>query len=194
MIVTIEQLREYARNLDNRLEDTAKFNDTWLDHRIEEGLAVAQDIKPVFFTKETYDLTFDIIDNGLEEVEIVLQKEPHSLYEVVGDPLFWDILPTANNHIVVKRVANIPVPDDMTIEVKYFFYVTLPVVTVEMTMEMYRLIKDGIAIILYSWLRDKESEQYHQAKAESYIIKGTFDLEKGMIDSSDTLLWSRSWA
>ena len=193
MIFTIAQLREYARSVDKRLEDTAKYSDTWIENRIEEGFAVAQDIKQVFFTKEKYSLEQNIVVDLLTEVEIILQKEPHSVLSVECDLNSFEVNITANNHIIISRIPDTPIPTDFEVIVRYYFYPTLPLTNIEMTMEMWKLVKDGIAVVLFQYLRDKESEQYHQAKAESYIVKSTFDLDKELLNIPQDRLWKSSW-
>lgn len=193
MIYTIAQLQEYARSVDKRLEDTTKYSDTWINYRIEEGFAIAQDIKPVFYTIEKYDLENNIVVDELTEVEIILQEEPHSVLAVECDLNFFEVTTMPNNHVVLKRRENVPLTTDFIVKVRYYFYPTLPITNIEMTMEMYKLVKDGIAIACFSLLHDKENEQYHQAKAESYIIKSTFDIDKELTAIPETRLWRGSW-
>lgn len=194
MIFTIEQLRTYARSIDNRLEDVDKYPDAWLDYRIEEGLAIAQEIKQIFYTKERYDLTANIDVDGLTEMEIILQKEPYAVPYVECELSYYDITITPNNHVIVKVKDNAPIPDDRTVTVRYFFYHTLPITEIEMTMEMYRLCKYSISAACFDFLHDEESEQYNMAKAESMVVKGTFDLEKDLMSIPEDRLWNNSWA
>jgi hypothetical protein len=53
MIYSLDNLRTYTRSLDNRLEDVVKYPNSWIDDRIDEGIATAQEIRPIFSTKET---------------------------------------------------------------------------------------------------------------------------------------------
>lgn len=194
MIYSIAKLRTYTRSVDKRLEDVDKYSDAWIDERIEEGMAIAQDIKPVFYTKEKYDLGANITVDLLDTVEIILQEEPSAIWAVECDQNFFDVTITPNNHIVLTVIEDAPQPEDYIVTVRYFFYPTMPMSNIEMSMEMWKLVKDGIAVACFQWLRDKESEQYHQAKAESYIIKGTFDIEKEIMDIPEDRLWRGSWA
>ena len=194
MIYTLAKLRTYTRSVDNRLSDAVKYTDTWIDERIEEGMAISQDIKSIFYTKEKYDLEANVTVDLLTEVEIILQEEPSTIYAVECDQEFFDVQVTPNNHIILNVKENVPMATDFTVTVRYFFYPTMPMANVEMSMEMYKLVKDGIAVACFQWLRDKESEQYHQAKAESYIVKGTFDIEKEIMQIPEDRLWRGSWA
>lgn len=193
MIFTLAQLRTFTRTVDGRLEDTDKYPDTWIDYRIEEGLALAQEIKQIFYTKETYDLTTNIDVDLLTEMEIILQKEPYAVLTVECDLNYFTVEVTPNNHVIIRVIENAAVPADRTVEIRYFFYHTLPITEIEMTMEMYRLCKYSIAAACFDFLKDAESEQYNVAKAESMIVKGTFDLEKDLLMIPTERLWSSSW-
>ncbi len=199
MIYSISKFREYARDLDIRLADIDTYSDTWIDNRIEEGFAVAQDIKPVFITKEKYDLTtnFTSIEDGgdgLETVEIVLQEEPHSVQSVVLDTDYFNFHVTYNNHIVVEKVKNAPNVDDKTVTVVYYFHPTLPITDIEMSMDMYRFVKEGIAANLFSMLSDEAGEKYHLDKARMLSVSSTLDIDQDALKIDDTKLWRKSWA
>ena len=199
MIYTLAKLRTYARSIDERLANVTTYPDTWIDERIEEGMALAQDIKSVFYTKEVYDLTQNFkptLDggDGLSEVEIVMQREVHSIYAIECDLNYFTVTPTANNHVIMSAGDLSIQPTDFKVTIRYFFYPTNPFTEIEMSMEMYRLVKSSIASTVFSWLSDKESEQYHMAKAESMVVKSTFDLEKDLLSIPEARLWSGTWA
>ena len=199
MIYTLAKLRTYARSIDERLANVTTYPDTWIDERIEEGMALAQDIKSVFYTKEVYDLTQNfkpILDggDGLSEVEIIMQKEVHSIYAIECDLNYFTVTSTANNHVILSAGDLSIQPTDFKVTIRYFFYPTNPFTEIEMSMEMYRLVKSSIASTVFSWLSDKESEQYHMAKAESMVVKSTFDLEKDLLSIPEARLWSGTWA
>jgi hypothetical protein len=192
-------MREFSRAIDNRLIDTVEYPDAWIDERIEEGLGIAQDLKAIFYTQELYDLTTNtnpvsIGGDGLTEVEIILQKEPHSVYTVECDLNYFSVKVTANNHIIINVIPNTPIPTDRTVLVRYFFYPTLPFESIEMSMEMYRLVKPCIAANLFSWLSDEVNEKVQFDKANSMLAQSTFDLEKDLLAIPDTRLWRGSWA
>jgi len=199
MIYTLAKLREFTRSLDERLEDTAVYSDTWINDRVEEGLALAQDIKQtLFYTKEKYDVQSNftpVIDggDGLDVVEIILQREVHSVWAVECDLEAFSVEVTANNHVIIRRIENTPEPKDFTITVRYFFYWTLPFTEIEMSMEVYKMCKSAIASNVFSWLSDEASEKYHMAKAESMSVKSTFDIEKDLMEIPEDRLWSASW-
>lgn len=200
MIYTLSTIRTYIReDLDNRLADTDKYPDAWIDRRIEEGMAFAQDTKQIFTTREKYDLTqnFKAVlegGDGLSEVEIILQREPHSIYAVECDLEYFSVEMTANNHVIFRKSASASDAVDKTVEIRYFFYPTIPFTDIEMSMEMWRLVKESIAVVCYGKLADKENEQYFTAKAESMIVKSTMDIEKDLLQTDPNRLWSGTWA
>lgn len=196
MIYTLTTMRSYVRDaLDNRLADSIKYSDTWVDTRIEEGLAIAQDIKQtLFYTKEKYNIETNLTVDMLTAVEIIPQREVHTVWAVEYDTNALTLEITANNHVVIRRIENAPLPTDYNVTVRYFFYHTLPFTQVEMSMEVYKLVKYCIAIACFQYLQDKESEQYFTSLAESMVVKSTFDIEKKLMDVPEERLWMASWA
>lgn len=195
MIYTLANMRTFARALDTRLENTTAYTDTWLDDRIEEGLALAQDIKQtLFYTKEKYDIENNLTVDMLNVVEIIPQREVHTIWAVEYDTNTLTVEITANNHVIIRRIEDAPLPDDFTVTIRYFFYHTLPFTEIEMGMEVYKMVKHCIAVTCFQWLQDKESEQYHTAIAESMVVKSTFDIEKDLMSVPEERLWRASWA
>lgn len=200
MIYTKAKMREFARNLDNRLENDTAYTDTWLDDRIEEGLALAQDIKQtLFYTKEKYDLETNMTSvddggDGLTVVEIIPQREVHTIWAVVYDTAAMTVEVTANNHVIMRRIPDTPAPTDYVVTIRYFFYHTLPFTEIEMSMEVYKMVKHCIAVACFQWMQDQESEQYHTAIAESMVVKSTFDIEKDLMEIPEDRLWRATWA
>lgn len=199
MLYNISKLREYVRGLDVRLEDTLVYSDAWVDDKIEEGIAVTQDIKPIFITKEKYDLTVNftsVLDggDGLETVEILLQEEPHSIQTIVFDTSYFECNVTYNNHIVVSKLENAAEVSDKTVTIVYFFHPTLPFTTLEMSMDMYRFVKAGVAANCFSWLSDEQNEGYHLNKAKTLSISSTLDIDQNSLAIDETKLWRKSWA
>lgn len=192
MIYTIAKLREYARGLDERLSDTANPADSWIDERIEDGISLAQDLKPYFSTTEAYDLSQNIED-GLTTVEIILQKEVHSVHDLTYSTEFFTATISPNNHIIVTMNPNVADAIDKTIRIRYFFYPTLPITEIELSVEMFKLVKATIASNCYSFLSDEDNEKLYLDKAHSIIATGTFDTEKDMLKTPDERLWRGSW-
>jgi hypothetical protein len=61
-------------------------------------------------------------------------------------------------------------------------------------MEMYRLVKPCIAANLFSWLSDEANEKVQLDKANSMLVRSTFDIEKDLLTIPDTRLWRGLWA
>jgi hypothetical protein len=173
MVYTLLDIREAARYKDSRLSDTKKYPDSWIDDKIEKGFETAESAKQVFYTSETYDITQDIVD-GLTEVEIILQKEPHRIYAVIMNNAGLSYEVQGNNHIIIKITPSATEATDNTIKVNYFFYPTLPFTEIEMSPEVYHFFRHCLYVNIYGSLMDKESEQYHQAQVDRFVQEGTF--------------------
>lgn len=194
MVYTLEKLRTYVRSIDNRVKDTVKYPDAWIDERIEKGMGRAQDIKPIFSTKEEYDLYADMVTAELTEVEIIVQLEVSSMHTVECDTNSFAVTVMPNNHVLISRIANTPEPADYSVTIRYFFYPIIPFTEIEMSMIMYRLVENGIAADVYAKLFERELEQYHMNLMREMDVKSAFDIEKDLIDTPDTRLWSGTWA
>lgn len=192
MIYKIEKLREYARGLDERLSNYDLCPDSYIDERIEDGIALAQDLKPIFSTTETYDISADL-QNGVTELEIILQREPHSVYQLSYSTNYFTATVMPNNHILIKALPNWQETKDMTFTIRYFFYPLIPFTELEMSVEMFKLVKAAIASNCYSYLSDEANEKSYYAKAQEIVSRGTFDTEKDLIDTPVDRLWRRSW-
>lgn len=195
MVYAIADLVAYARSRDNRLENTAIYTTAVMESMIEEAFAVMQDMRPIFATSETYDLEQNIVTDELTEVEIILQREPQSIRAIVDyDDVFFDYEITANNHIIMKVTNNKIAPEvDYKVTVKYFYYPLMPLTTIELSIDAYRLLKEAISIVVCSELRDYEQEQVHRNKAKMMAQEAGYDLEKGLLEFPEERLWDRSW-
>lgn len=193
MVYQIATLREYVRSLDARLENTVDFPDTWIDARIQEGIAISQDDKPIFSTKEIYNISNNILVDLVAEVEILLQQEVHSVFSVTLDDKAFSYLVTPNNHIVVSKLPMSPVPTSYDITVRYYFYPTLPITELEMSLEMFKYVKEGIAVNAFGYLSDETNQAMHQRILDRYKTTGAFDTEKDQLNCPDSKLWSRTF-
>lgn len=190
MIYNIDQLRTLARSKDERLADKDRYPDSWIDDKIEYGFEIAESAKQVFYTAEVYDLTADIAAN-LPETEILLQREPHFIFEL-NAPDCFQVSVTANNHILVTILPTATASLVKTIEVKYFFYPTLPLVDIEMSPEIYHFFRHALYVSLYGALRDKENEAYHQSQVNTFVKKGTMGVpDEYQIE--DQRFWRNTW-
>ena len=194
MIYTIAELVSYARSRDNRLEDVDRYPTAVMESLVEEGFAIAQDIRPIFTTTEKYNLEASVVTDGLVEMEIILQKEPQAIKLVHDyDDSFFTYEATANNHIIVR----VPNPDlhvdSYTISITYFYYPLMPMTSIELSVDAYRLIKESIGAAVCAELRDYEQEQYHRTKAKALAQESAYDLEKKLLEVPEERLWRGSW-
>jgi hypothetical protein len=62
-----------------------------------------------------------------------------------------------------------------------------------MSMEMSRLVKEGIAVNTFHWLKDKENKMYHRQELEEMKLLGTFDTEKDLLALDPEKFWNNTW-
>lgn len=195
MIYTLADLVTYARSRDSRLDDTNSYTNSTMEKAVEEALITLQNLRPIFSATETYNLETDIVTDGLTEVEIILQREPQSIRNLVDyDSVFFTYELTANNHVIMKVTNNKIVPElNYKVTVNYFYYPLLPFTQIELSMDTYLLLRETIAIAVYTLLRDYEQEQVHRNKVKLMAQESSLDLEKGILDFPETRLWDSSW-
>lgn len=192
MIYTLAGIRAVARSKDERLEDTDKYPDSWIDTQIEHGFEVAESSKQVFYTTEKYDLTADI-DAGLSEVEIILQKEPHKIYGVKCDTYGLKVDITGNKHLIITIDPSAVSLTDKTVVVSYFFYPTLPFTEIEMSPEVYHFFRHCLYVNLYGSLRDKENELYHQQQVDKFVKEGSFETPYNFEEETAFIFGRQGW-
>ena len=56
-LVTLDSLRAYSRSLDDRLKDTKKYPDSWIDSKINLGYEELATLSQPFLKEEVLDLT-----------------------------------------------------------------------------------------------------------------------------------------
>lgn len=194
MIFTLEGLRAVVRGKDERLEDVDRYPDSWVDNKIEHAFETAEDAVAVFHAVETYDMTADIA-NGLEEVEIILQREPHFIYDVDLEEPNIEYRVTGNNHLIITFNVNADRAIDKTVKVSYFYYPTLPFTEIEMNPEVYHFYRHCLYVNVYGDLRDKENEMYHQMQVDRFVAEGTFPLPFEFDETQQNKkFWDSTWA
>lgn len=194
MIYTLDSLRAIVRSRDERLEDVVRYPDTWVDKKLENAFETAESAVAVFFATETYDMTADIT-NDLGKVEIILQKEPHFIYDVELEDPVLEYSITGNNHLVITFNTNADRAIDKTVKVSYFYYPTLPFTEIEMSSEVYHFYRHCLYVNVYGALQDKENELYHQAQVDKFVEEGTFPLPFEFDETQQNKkFWSSVWA
>lgn len=194
MIYAMSDFVQYVRRKDARLADKTRYPDVVVEDWVVEGFATAQDIRPVFTTKELYDLTDTFVTDGLTEIEIIPTREVHTLhaFEKYDDNVF-ELEITANNHVIVRKKEGSGIPKTYELEIRYFYYPLLPIDEIELSVDSYRLIKEAIAAVAYAAVMDHPLEQYHLDRAKRMAVDSTYDLEKKVLEVPDTRFWSGTW-
>ena len=193
MQYSIDAFRAYARGLDERLADVDASPDAWIDARIEEGISLAQDIKPVFSKTEVFDMT-TVVANGTNILEINLTEEIHSVYEVLCDVNYFSYVIHPDNSITITANQYAKDAIDKTAIVRYFYYPVNPLTTFNISLEVFKFLKAAIASNCYSMLSDEKNETLYLNKARDIANTGTFDIEKDLNAMKQSRLWDRCFA
>lgn len=174
MVYTIADIRALARSKDERLEDVDAYPDSWIDKQIDHAFEVTEDAKQVFSASQEYDVATDI-SNGVTSVEVTLDNMVHGIYSIICDTSITVEVTTANTVIITLPTLLTSVTNTI-VAIKYFYYPVTPFESIDLPVEVYHLFRHSLYVNLYGSLRDKESEQYHQAQVDRFVKEGTFQM------------------
>ncbi len=180
--VTIDQMREYVRSLDERLINKQKYTDTWIDAKIATAYEVVSTRRQPFQNTETLDLKDYILDGtqkiqvdmefdvlGYKRIypvigEIHVDEEPYGLTSYTND-IKWKVRP---DNIVDFELAtdnlDASVPTVMYFE--YYYIPQVPQAETYMSADIYHMLRHGMEFATYESLRDMEKFQWAQSKFE----------------------------
>lgn len=174
MVYTIAEIRALARSKDERLEDTDRYPDSWIDTQIDHAFEVTEDAKQVFSASQEYDV-LDDINNGVDSVEVTLDNQVHGIYSIICD-ISVSVEVTQNNTVIITIPTLLTSVTNTLVAIKYFYYPVTPFESIELPNEVYHLFRHSLYVNIYGSLRDKENEQYHQAQVDRFVKEGTFQL------------------
>lgn len=179
-IYTIEQLRSVARSKDNRLADTNKYTDDWIDDKIDHAFETAESGKQVFKNEEIIDVK-PFANDGVEKFVITPDEEVHAYYEVFTSHPTLASGKVENDNTIsvtidVDNVLAVSDDDECTITIRYFYYPHIPFESIFMESEVYHYWRHCLYVNIYGSLRDKENETYHQEQVDTFIMEGSFTI------------------
>ncbi len=199
---TLEQIRTTARSKDNRLADTNKYSDDWIDDKIAHAFETAESGKQVFTNEEVVDMQ-EFINDGTEKFEIEMDEEVHYHYEQISTSSAIRLYIKNDNTILVNldidKLASLDASLEKSATFRYFYYPTADFTEIYMGSEIYHYFRHCLYVQLYGALRDLEAEQYHQAQVDKFISEGTFRTPNdmfeyvGMKGSFDTNSGREAW-
>lgn len=154
--VTTDSLRIYVRSLDERIEEKAKYPDSWVDLRINEAYEMLSTYRQSFLNEEILDLKQHIID-GVSKLEIDLD------YDVVGfkrifstsNKIKWEVTPDNVIHLTLD-IDRINPDEDNLFTVQYYYFPTVVSTEVFMSADIYQMLRHAIQYTVWSEMRDIE--------------------------------------
>lgn len=202
--VTIEQMRAYIRSLDERIADTQKYTNEWVDSRINTAYEITGTARQPWLNSETLDLNPYIID-GTEKFQVDMEYDVQGYKrifpELDGSTKYDPMFPGALNYgtvnaTAVKWVANPDHTVDVwldltafdtsvtnTITFEYYYFPTAPESETYMSADMYHFLRHGMEVSIYETLRDNEQLQISQAKLDKTAAE--------MVNGLDIDVWAR---
>lgn len=176
-IYTIEELREVARDKDERLEDTLKYPDEWIDTRIDRAFETAESGKQIFTNEEAIDMK-PFAEDGVEKFVLTMDEEVHKHYQaIVTDPRAILVNIENDNRVSVTiDIESILAAKESILTLRYFFYPHIPFENIFIPSEVYHYWRHCLYVNLYGSLKDKENEIFHQEQVDTFITTGSMQL------------------
>jgi hypothetical protein len=172
VLVTLDSLRSYARSLDERTKDTAKFSDSWIDSKINAAYEIIATAVQIFLKEDTVDLT-EYINDGNYKFEIEFDNDivgwksayytrdgiymydyPIKTRFTVGDPV--GILIKPDNKVIVDLAPDIRADMTHTIVFEYYYFPNTKTGDQYFSTDIYHMVRHAIASTVYDALRDYE--------------------------------------
>ena len=183
MKITTEEMRLKVRSLDERVRNTQKYPDLWIDNIINMGFELVATARQPFLNEEVLDLTQYIVD-GTKTFQVDMK------YDVLG---YKRIFTNANvtykvrpDNIVDIFLESTAIPTDVTptITFQYYYIPIIPESETYMSRDVYQMLENGFEAALYDRLRDTEKYQLSMAKMNSkasMVING-LDIDVNAVD------------
>lgn len=174
--VTLAMMRAYIRGLDERLDDTTKYPDSWIDGKINTAFEVIATRRQPWLTEEIYNIN-TYVNGGIEYFTLEMQED------IVGfKRIFYSIdnvmiYPTTNVAVeidpdhkinVMINLNNIDGSVENTLTFQYWYIPTVPAEDSYMSMpaDVYHMLRHGMEFAVYESLRDIEKFQWAERKIE----------------------------
>jgi len=162
--VSKQQMIDFARSLDERLEEHRKYPDEWIIARINTGFELVATYRQPFLTEEVLDLNPYITD-GTKKIEVTLDEDMvgvKRIFATRGEDsithktgIRWKVEYDNSIHIVLTPGAfDTSITNLFTIQ--YYFYPKVPAEETFMSTDIYQMVKHGIQNAVWEQLHDSE--------------------------------------
>jgi len=169
--VTIDQMRSYARSLDERLTDRQKYVDRWIDSKINAALEMLATYRQSFYAEEVLDLTPYIID-GTDKFQTEMDGDvigyksiflsngqglpnPLDLQYQIRPAITWTVNEDQSVEIVMDTNTLDP-NDNHRITFQYYYIPTVPSTETYMSGDVWHMLRHAIQQTVWDALRDFE--------------------------------------
>jgi len=167
MKVTIDALRSYARSLDERLEEKAKYSDDWIDSKINTAFELVATHRQPFLGEEVIDLN-PYIEDGTSKFRVEMDEDvlgykriyPNTNRIIPLDQteedilklIDWSVNPDHSVDIILSPGLTTDEPHTLTFQ--YYYIPTVPENEMYMSADIYHMVRHGIQQSIWDALRD----------------------------------------
>ena len=160
-------MRDYARSLDERLEEKAKYTDSWIDDKINKGFEVVATSRQPFLNEEVLDLNPYIID-GTKKIEVNLDEDVvgfKRIFTNASGGVEWVVNPDNTIHITLVT-SSIPTTSENLFTVQYYYFPKAPTTETYMSSDIYHFVQHGIEFVIWEALRDVDKMNWAKSKLD----------------------------
>jgi len=159
VLVTLDTLRNYARGLDERLNNKTKYPDTWIDSKINTGYELVSSKRQPFLNEEVLDLTQYIID-GTAKFEVEMDMDVGGWKQVFPtsanpEAIHWTTKPD-NKTVVNLDINSLKPQDENLLTFQYYYFPSTTTGDQYFSTDIYHMVRHGIASAIYDALHDYE--------------------------------------
>ena len=165
--ITVEILRDYVRSLDERLRNTTKYPNTWIDTEINMGYELTSTKRQPFLNEEVLDLRQYIID-GTAKFEVEMDHDVagwKQIFSTSGNyqAIKWAVKPD-NKVLVDLDINSLHQQQENLLTFQYYYFPNTTMGDQYMSTDVYHMLQHGIASATYGALHDYEKRDMFDAK------------------------------
>jgi len=199
VLVTIDKLRDYTRSLDERLINTTKYPDSWVESKINTAYELVATKAQSFLKEDVIDLA-DYITDGTWKFEIEMDEDvvgwksafymkdndymfdyPVASRFPTGSPVAIQIKP--DNSIIVDIDPSIRTDSTHTVTFQYYFFPNTKTGDQYFSTDVYHMVRHAIASSTYDSLRDFEQRDNYDKQLAMQVreVVNTHDMDAGNV-------------
>ena len=159
VLVTLDSLRTYSRGLDERLRDTRKYPNTWIDGKINAGYELVSTKRQPFLNEEVLDLTEYIVD-GTSKFEVEMDHDVNGwkqIFSTTSAPqaIRWTVKPD-NKVVIDLDIDSLRANNENLLTFQYYYFPKTATGDQYFSTDIYHMLRHGIASSIYDALHDYE--------------------------------------